>query len=154
MTKIHTASHEKGKKESKSTPNLTYTQIFHTNLAKEKEGSSCFLHWYWNFWPFLSIVRGKSVAAATAMQKRRRRTVVLLRRLLTCAIGTIALVALLSAHVQVIFPSSEVTKLPDKLPTVTVPSPSLWKWVLIARLLNPYLARASSFYCLERVVFM
>nr|GMD26289.1 O-fucosyltransferase 7 [Ipomoea batatas] len=53
------------------------------------------------------------------MQKRRRRTTVaVLRQVLTCAIATIALVALLSAHVQVIFPSSEVTKLPDKLPTL------------------------------------
>ncbi|XP_021900665.1 uncharacterized protein At1g04910 [Carica papaya] len=50
---------------------------------------------------------------------RRRRVLVWCRRMLTCAIGAIALVALLSVHVH-IFPSSKVPKLPDlyKLPTV------------------------------------
>ncbi|VFQ85550.1 unnamed protein product [Cuscuta campestris] len=47
------------------------------------------------------------------MAKRRRKTVVLLRRVLTCAICAIALVALFSAHVLVMTsPSSGVTKLP------------------------------------------
>ncbi|XVE95257.1 hypothetical protein REPUB_Repub02eG0080700 [Reevesia pubescens] len=54
------------------------------------------------------------------MQKRRRRVVVLLRKVLTCAICTIALVGLLSGHVH-IFLSSRVSDLTDpyKLPTVT-----------------------------------
>ncbi|KAA8538120.1 hypothetical protein F0562_027728 [Nyssa sinensis] len=51
------------------------------------------------------------------MQKRRWRSLGLLRRLLTCAICSIALVALLSVHVC-LFPSSKVSMLPDayKLP--------------------------------------
>ncbi|KAK6257333.1 hypothetical protein QUC31_000792 [Theobroma cacao] len=54
------------------------------------------------------------------MQRRRRRVVVVLRKMLTCAICTIALVGLLSVHVHV-FPSSRVSDLPDpyKLPTVS-----------------------------------
>lgn len=53
------------------------------------------------------------------MQKRRWGRVGILRRMLTCAIGTIGLVALLSAHVHIFFPPSEVPTLPDpyKLPT-------------------------------------
>ncbi|KAI5654894.1 hypothetical protein M9H77_32081 [Catharanthus roseus] len=46
------------------------------------------------------------------MQKRRWKTVLVLRKALTCAIGTIALMALLSVHLQMVFPPSEVTKLP------------------------------------------
>ncbi|XAR48540.1 hypothetical protein NMG60_11031391 [Bertholletia excelsa] len=51
------------------------------------------------------------------MQKRRWKTLGLLRKLLTCAIGTICLLALLHAHVR-LFPCSEEAKLPDlyKLP--------------------------------------
>ncbi|GFP93359.1 hypothetical protein PHJA_001480300 [Phtheirospermum japonicum] len=51
-----------------------------------------------------------------AVAKRRWRTVLILRRMLMCAIGTIALMALLSVHVH------EVAKLPAdasyKLPSV------------------------------------
>lgn len=39
----------------------------------------------------------------------------IVRKVLTFAIAAIALVALLYVHV--VFPASEVTKLPDKLPT-------------------------------------
>lgn len=39
----------------------------------------------------------------------------MVRKILTFAIAAIALVALLYVHIQ--FPVSEVTKLPDKLPT-------------------------------------
>ncbi|XWS23927.1 hypothetical protein CRYUN_Cryun28dG0057600 [Craigia yunnanensis] len=51
---------------------------------------------------------------------RRRMVVLLLRKMLTCALCTIALVELLSGHVHV-FPSSRVSDLSDpyKLPTVT-----------------------------------
>ncbi|XP_057490668.1 O-fucosyltransferase 7-like isoform X1 [Actinidia eriantha] len=51
------------------------------------------------------------------MQRLRWRTLGLLRRLLSCAIGSIGLVAVLYAHVR-LFPSSPVPKLPDsyKLP--------------------------------------
>ncbi|KAF2291585.1 hypothetical protein GH714_025911 [Hevea brasiliensis] len=54
------------------------------------------------------------------MQKRRWRAVVVLRKLLTCAICAITMMALLSVHVQV-FPSSKVPDLPEpyKLPTTT-----------------------------------
>lgn len=47
------------------------------------------------------------------MLKRKWKTVVVLRKVLTCAIGTIALMALLPAHLQVLYPPSEVTKLPN-----------------------------------------
>ncbi|XP_059453540.1 O-fucosyltransferase 7 [Corylus avellana] len=52
------------------------------------------------------------------MQRRRWRPLALLRRLLTCAICAIALVALLSEHVHV-FPSSKASSFPDsyKFPT-------------------------------------
>lgn len=40
----------------------------------------------------------------------------IVRKMLTFAITAIALMALLYVHIQ--FPASEVTKLPDKLPTV------------------------------------
>ncbi|KAK9219547.1 hypothetical protein WN943_008193 [Citrus x changshan-huyou] len=56
------------------------------------------------------------------MQRRRRRVVVLLRKMLTCAICVIALVALLSVHVHVpVFPSFKVPDFADpyKLPTIT-----------------------------------
>ncbi|XWS21471.1 hypothetical protein CRYUN_Cryun30bG0057600 [Craigia yunnanensis] len=51
---------------------------------------------------------------------RRRVVVVVLRKVLTCAICTIALVGLFSGHVHV-FPSSKVSDLSDpyKLPTIT-----------------------------------
>ncbi|KAG8660365.1 O-fucosyltransferase 7 isoform X2 [Manihot esculenta] len=54
------------------------------------------------------------------MQKRRWRVVVVLRKVLTCAICAITMMALLSVHVQV-FPSSRVPDLPEpyKLPTTT-----------------------------------
>lgn len=56
------------------------------------------------------------------MQKRRWRPLVVLRKLLTCAIGAIALVALFSVHLHV-FPPSNVPKFTDpyKLPTVNPP---------------------------------
>ncbi|CAK9149046.1 unnamed protein product [Ilex paraguariensis] len=52
------------------------------------------------------------------MQKKRWRTLAVVRTVLTCAISSIALFALLSVHVHE-FPSSEITKLPEpyKLPT-------------------------------------
>lgn len=46
------------------------------------------------------------------MQKRKWKTVVVLRKVLTFAIAAIALMALLSVHVHVVFPPSGVTKLP------------------------------------------
>ncbi|XP_004237944.2 O-fucosyltransferase 7 [Solanum lycopersicum] len=49
------------------------------------------------------------------MQKKRWRKVSIVRKMLTFAITAIALMALLYVHIQ--FPASEVTKLPDKLPT-------------------------------------
>lgn len=49
------------------------------------------------------------------MMKKRWRKVAILRKVLTFSIGAIALLALLYVHV--VFPASEVTKLPDKLPT-------------------------------------
>ncbi|CAI9266481.1 unnamed protein product [Lactuca saligna] len=53
------------------------------------------------------------------MQKKRWRKLGLMRRLLTCAIASISLVALLSAHLHLFFPPSQVSMLPDpyKLPT-------------------------------------
>lgn len=51
-------------------------------------------------------------------QKRRRKTVGVVRKFLSCAIGSIALLALLFGHVR-LFPSSQVPNLPDssyKLP--------------------------------------
>ncbi|CAA0840757.1 O-fucosyltransferase family protein [Striga hermonthica] len=51
-----------------------------------------------------------------AVARRRRRTVLILRRLLMCAIGTIALVALLYVHVQEAnrLPADAVHKLPSQ----------------------------------------
>ncbi|KAJ0025682.1 hypothetical protein Pint_08382 [Pistacia integerrima] len=61
------------------------------------------------------------------MQRRRRRVVVVLRKLITCAICVIALVALLSVHIHV-FPSSKVSDFSDpyKLPTVTQHTEQSW----------------------------
>nr|GMD13957.1 O-fucosyltransferase 7 isoform X1 [Ipomoea batatas]GMD94027.1 O-fucosyltransferase 7 isoform X1 [Ipomoea batatas]GME04852.1 O-fucosyltransferase 7 isoform X1 [Ipomoea batatas]GME17368.1 O-fucosyltransferase 7 isoform X1 [Ipomoea batatas]GME19280.1 O-fucosyltransferase 7 isoform X1 [Ipomoea batatas] len=50
------------------------------------------------------------------MQRRRWRTVLAVRQMLKFAIGVIALLALLSVHVELIFPPSAVIKLPEKLP--------------------------------------
>ncbi|KAF5818572.1 putative GDP-fucose protein O-fucosyltransferase [Helianthus annuus] len=53
------------------------------------------------------------------MQKKRWRKLGFLRRVLTCAIALISLVALFSAHLHLFFPPSRVSMLPDpyKLPT-------------------------------------
>ncbi|KAM0035988.1 putative GDP-fucose protein O-fucosyltransferase [Helianthus debilis subsp. tardiflorus] len=53
------------------------------------------------------------------MQKKRWRKLGFLRRVLTCAIALISLVALFSAHLHLFFPPSQVSMLPDpyKLPT-------------------------------------
>ncbi|XP_012067918.1 O-fucosyltransferase 7 isoform X2 [Jatropha curcas] len=54
------------------------------------------------------------------MQKRRWRAVVVMRKLLTCAICAMTMVALFSVHIRV-FPSTKVPDLPDpyKLPATT-----------------------------------
>eukprot|EP00257_Ricinus_communis_P002622 XP_002513963.2 LOW QUALITY PROTEIN: O-fucosyltransferase 7 [Ricinus communis] len=53
------------------------------------------------------------------LQKRKWKAVVVMRKMLTCAICTITMIALLSVHVQV-FPSSSVPALPDlKFQTTT-----------------------------------
>lgn len=55
------------------------------------------------------------------MQKKRWRKLGLMRRVLTCAIFLISLVALFSAHLHLFFPPSQLSLLPDpyKLPTVS-----------------------------------
>lgn len=63
---------------------------------------------------FLVGFRGRE--GQKVMQKWRRRTVAVVRKLLTCAIGAIAVVFLVSVHTQVQLPSSEVTKLPTTVP--------------------------------------
>ncbi|KAI3760781.1 hypothetical protein L1987_51180 [Smallanthus sonchifolius] len=52
------------------------------------------------------------------MQKKRWRKLGFMRRVLTCAIASISLVALFSAHLHMFFPPSQVSMLPDpyKLP--------------------------------------
>ncbi|KAL9994139.1 hypothetical protein Hdeb2414_s0949g00965461 [Helianthus debilis subsp. tardiflorus] len=47
------------------------------------------------------------------MQKKRWRKLGLLRRMLTCAIALISMVALFSAHLQLFSPPSQVSMLPD-----------------------------------------
>lgn len=65
----------------------------------------------------------------SVVAKRRWRTVLIVRRLLMCAIGIIALMALLSVHVQ------QVTIWPAdasfKLPTVCSRSPFSYFFILI-----------------------
>lgn len=66
------------------------------------------------------------------MQKKRGRALVVLRKVLTCAICSIGLVALFSVHVPA-FPSSKVPKLSDpfKLPMViTDPPPNFHSFFL------------------------
>lgn len=95
-------------KESKSAINIKWVSeilcIF--GFLKEKG--------VWDFVYFLGS--WKKRVAVVKMQKKRWRKVAMVRKMLTFAIAAIALVALLYVHIQ--FPVSEVTKLPDKLPTV------------------------------------
>lgn len=49
----------------------------------------------------------------TQMQKKRWRKLGFMRRVLTCAIVLISLVALFSAHLHLFFPPSQVSMLPD-----------------------------------------
>uniref|UniRef100_M1D1G2 O-fucosyltransferase family protein n=1 Tax=Solanum tuberosum TaxID=4113 RepID=M1D1G2_SOLTU len=76
------------------------------------------------------IMRLQKRVVLLKMQKKRWRKVSIVRKMLTFAIAAIALMALLYVHVE--FPASEVTKLPDKLPTLDVASRNgslekLWK---------------------------
>ncbi|GAV83255.1 O-FucT domain-containing protein [Cephalotus follicularis] len=78
------------------------------------------------------------------MQRRRRRALVLLRKMLTCAIGAIGLVALLSVNVHVFPSSNEVPNFSDpyKLPTITQQHEINFQRLRTEELAPPHLSKA------------